>query len=1050
MKPSSSTIKRASRALALVLALMLLLTMTAPPALAADGGTASSLHYAVNSDGTIRITSYTGDASELDIPAEIDGKSVTHIEDRAFKGCTSLKSVTIPEGVIRIWNSAFENCTSLKSVTIPKSVTDIDKNAFGYYEDEKTGDYIKVNGFTITGYKNSAAYAYARDNGFEFVSLGEVSPFVYEEHYDGTIETVHYYGDATQLDIPTEMDGKKVTEIGPFTFYDGTRLTSVTIPESVTGIANHAFENCTNLTSVTISNGVISISSTAFENCTNLKSVNIPESVKTIEYDAFNNCPNLKAVTIPASVTSIGNRAFGYYADEEGWNDIKVDGFTITGYKNSAAYAYARNNGFEFKSLGEVNPFVYKESYYDETIEITHYYGDATELDIPAELDGKSVSAISGDDAWSGAFGDCRSLKKVTIPEGVTTIIGNAFNGCTNLKSVTIPNSVTSIGGGAFRGCTSLESVTIPEGVTAIGWDTFSMCKSLTSINIPKSVTEIGTRAFYGCASLTSVTISDGVVYINASAFYNCPNLKAVTIPTSVTSIGDNAFGYYEDEKTWDDIKIDGFTITGYKNSAAYAYARDNGFKFTSLGEVSPFAYNELENGTLEIVAYYGDDKYTMTTLNIPAGFGGKSVTKISAGVFEDCTNLKSVTIPASVTSIGDNAFGYYEDEETRNDVKIDGFKITGYKNSAAYAYARDNGFKFTSLGEVSPFAYNELENGTLEIVAYYGDDKDTMTELVIPAEINNKKVSSIVSPDTVNGDGVFEKCTNLEKVTIPEGITSIGSSAFEDCQNLKSVTIPKSVALIGTYAFGYYKKAMGMTYSTSKVDGFKITGYKNSVAFAYARDNEFEFTSIGEVSPFVYEVLENGAIKISDYYGDAAELDIPAELDGKIVAEIGYSAFYGRKNLKTVTIPKSVTSIGKRAFGYYMTTEMPTTKNVTSINERYYESTSKVALIIKKVEGFTIKGYSGTEAERYAKDNGFNFVALEEKKSGDIDGSGAVDAKDRMTITRYIAKWKGYESIDKTAADVNADGEVDAADRMIITRHIAKWKGYETLPYTS
>ena len=171
MKSSSSTIKRASRALALILSLMLMLTMTTVPALAADGGTTvaatdpSLFDYYDNGDGTIYIEGYNGDdkdtMTELVIPEEIDGESVTVIGWNAFEGCTSLTSVTIPESVTYIGEKAFYGCPNLKSVTIPASVTSIGDNAFGYYEDEETWDDIKVEGFTITGYKNSAAYRYA-------------------------------------------------------------------------------------------------------------------------------------------------------------------------------------------------------------------------------------------------------------------------------------------------------------------------------------------------------------------------------------------------------------------------------------------------------------------------------------------------------------------------------------------------------------------------------------------------------------------------------------------------------------------------------------------------------------------------------------------------------------------------------------------------------------------------------------------------------------------------------------------------------------------------
>ena len=104
---------------------------------------------------------------------------------------------------------------------------------------------------------------------------------------------------------------------------------------------------------------------------------------------------------------------------------------------------------------------------------------------------------------------------------------------------------------------------------------------------------------------------------------------------------------------------------------------------------------------------------------------------------------------------------------------------------------------------------------------------------------------------------------------------------------------------------------------------------------------------------------------------------------------------------------------------------------------------------IFDKVEGFTIRGYKGTEAERYANANGFKFVELSGKTvQGDADGDGVIDSRDRVCLTRHLAKWAGYEDIDEKAADVNADGKVDTKDRIVLARHIAKWKGYESLPY--
>jgi len=147
----------------------------------------------------------------------------------------------------------------------------------------------------------------------------------------------------------------------------------------------------------------------------------------------------------------------------------------------------------------------------DGTVSLKKYTGKASELTIPAELDGKPVTAI-GEEAIS------TKLTAVTIPDSVTTIERVAFAQCKKLKKIVIPDSVTYIGIGAFVACESLESVTLPDGITTIEEGTFEACWSLRSVTIPDSVTTIGDRAFSGCG------------------------LKEITIPDSVTSIADDAF----------------------------------------------------------------------------------------------------------------------------------------------------------------------------------------------------------------------------------------------------------------------------------------------------------------------------------------------------------------------------------------------------------------------------------------------------------------------------------------------------------------------------
>ena len=155
-----------------------------------------------------------------------------------------------------------------------------------------------------------------------------------------------------------------------------------------------------------------------------------------------------------------------------------------------------------------------------------------TSINIP-----NSVTTI-GD----SAFGDCDSLTSINIPNSVTTIGKGAFCGCDSLTSINIPNSVTTIGDYAFGDCYFLTNINIPNSVTTIGKGAFSRCNSLTNINIPNSVTTIGESAFFSCNSLTNINIPNSVTTIGNCGFWDCKSLTNINIPNSVTTIGKSAF----------------------------------------------------------------------------------------------------------------------------------------------------------------------------------------------------------------------------------------------------------------------------------------------------------------------------------------------------------------------------------------------------------------------------------------------------------------------------------------------------------------------------
>ncbi len=414
------------------------------------------------------------------------------------------------------------------------------------------------------------------------------STYTYAIKDDNTVEITDYSGTDTEIEIPGEIEGKKVTSIGDSVFSVCSSLKSINIPESVISIGDGVFENCSNLESIKLPQYMEKIGGRSFYNCKSLRSIKIPEGITGISSDmisnskgVFGNCSSLEMIELPSSLTSIGNYAFRNCTNLK---QVQIPN-SVTKIGEKA-----------FSSCVNIN------------IE-----------KLPSNL----ISI-----GWC-AFENCRNLISIEIPSKVQSIgvdkygyKGSAFIGCSSLKSIkvaddnqsftavndilfskdmtelivypaakegdtyVIPNTVTKIRSCAFGYGNYLTNIVIPTGVTEIDSATFESCCKLENVVLSQGITTIWQNAFDSCSKLTSINIPDSVTSIEYEAFEGCNSLKNVLIPASVSKIGRNAFGYYTyyaGQGKFDKAKYDDFTLSGYTGTATETYAQENGFKFIEL-----------------------------------------------------------------------------------------------------------------------------------------------------------------------------------------------------------------------------------------------------------------------------------------------------------------------------------------------------------------------------------------------------------------------------------------------------------------------------------
>ncbi len=444
-----------------------------------------------------------------------------------------------------------------------------------------------------------------------------------------------FYG-CNYLENVTFTADNDINEIPKAAFELTVGLKKIEIPSSVKKIGDSAFDLST-VSEIKFNEGLETIGNSAFNTWGSFEKITLPSTVKSIGEECFNSYkPYLielndglervgkqafickfanQSVKIPASVTEIGEKAFGYSDSGK-----KAENFTIYGYRGTTAETYANENGFTFIPLDLVEFERFEDTTSTSPVyDVTVHSGAVVEERQYAELyeewsedhywinkltfDARGVAPITINDyGFAGANGAPGYIRTIDFIGSGDVVFGSQAFNFTGIESLTLPANVKfkdnaegiftsclrlktadiycDVVPKMFYDCNSLETVNFKGNTTSIPYAAFRNC-NIKRLDIPASVKSIGEEAFFGSYQMAAVTFHSGLSSIGAKAFYD-NNFKFVIIPASVTSIGEKAFGYISDSKT-----IDGFTIYGYRGTAAETYANENGFTFIPLDSES-------------------------------------------------------------------------------------------------------------------------------------------------------------------------------------------------------------------------------------------------------------------------------------------------------------------------------------------------------------------------------------------------------------------------------------------------------------------------------
>lgn len=807
-----------------------------------------------------------------------------------------------------------------------KNLTGVKMNEDGTpYIDETTGDYVYTlslpdgaNYFGTYTFKNTPIKALKFGAGLTQIgSSGSSATFTGTTGiFSGCteLEKVTFEGDNIQLcgqvfkgceKLATVVGLEKAKYIGKNAF-EGTALTELTFEKDVE-FGDSAFKDCESLTKVTFSDKQTVIGSSAFFSCDKLTDFNLPDSIKTLAANCFGWAPiDGKTITLPKNLATLGNGAFF--------------GCKIVGYDIAADNAnFAVKDGVLYnKDLSKVVsiPAAMKEVDISGAKSIGSYafaYCTFATIKMPA--------AIESIDNYAFASFTVPDGVTFELPEGMTEIPQGMFKGTKNLGNIVLPSTLKEIGKEAFMNA-GFTSITFNSGLTEIGISAFEGATGLGNVVLPEGLVTVGNRSFFGsdvksavfpetvykinyyafqdCEQLTSVTFTDKLEEIGSQAFSGT-GLTTVTIPKSVQGLGDKAFA--ECKSLTEVIFEDGTERVGNLSyiklispaqGKLVSYSSSSNTFLNSAVEtvVFPESVTEISNNMFQ--------NNNIKNLTLPSG-----IVKIGASTFQGNPLTGKLVLPASLTTLGKNAFAGAERVAVTDEEGNETGEYTYEGCSTITEVVLPEGLAtleagaFANLYNLSAINMENVQKfGGAYVIGYAGILNEKGLDITL------SKLNSDVSGTTVHqletdasikkiGDGVFGYA-NIDKITFTEE-DAVRGKLLHSLAKVPELVFPEGLDTLPNYfyAFCFAKEYVVPAFIKD------LGGYTFDLCI-YAEKISFAEGSVAETAG-IYAFGECPLLK---------ELTLP-----ETFTTVGSWAFKFNKSLKTLRIPSKMTIDSRDVF---------------------------------------------------------------------------------------------------------------------------------------